>query len=144
MDYKLIIVKEAGDLSAELQTADQGHRQAFNIYDVISDYKKIKRVEHGKRGRPKTYFDLQNHVFGCMFSHTAILYDPSWMELRYENVRKSFQFLSEAEPILKESRRQPHKRAEEIWRLARKYEANLDVKFYRSEQTGNDDGTIFL
>ena len=142
MDYKLIIVKEAGDLSAELQTADQGHRQAFNIDDVISDYKKIKRVEHGKRGRPKTYFDLQNHVFGCMFSHTAILYDPSWMELRYENVRKSFQFLSEAEPILKESRRQPHKRAEEIWRLARKYEANLDVKFYRSEQTGNDDGTI--
>ena len=66
MDYKLIIVKEAGDLSAELQTADQGHRQAFNIYDVIGDYKKIKRVEHGKRGRPKTYFDLQNHVFGCM------------------------------------------------------------------------------
>ena len=44
MDYKLIIVKEAGDLSAELQTADQGHRQAFNIYDVIGDYKKIKRV----------------------------------------------------------------------------------------------------
>ena len=137
MDYKLIIVKEKGQLSAELQTADQGRRQAFNIYDVISDYKKIRRTGQGKRGRPKTYFDLQNHVFGCLFGCADFLYDATWMELRYDNVRKSFLFLNEAEPILKESRRQPYKTAEEIWRLARKYEAKLDVNMYRSEENDN-------
>ncbi len=143
MDYNLVVVKENGQLSAELQTADQSRRQAFNIYDVISDYKKIKRTEQGKRGRPKTYFDLQNHVFGCLFGCEDFLYDAVWMELRYDNVRRSFQFLTEAEPILKESRRQPYKRAEEIWRLARKYEANLNVTMYRGEKNDNDGASSY-
>ena len=143
MDYNLVVVKENGQLSAELQTADQSRRQAFNIYDVISDYKKIKRTEQGKRGRPKTYFDLQNHVFGCLFGCEDFLYDAVWMELRYDNVRRSFQFLTEAEPILKESRRQPYKRTEEIWRLARKYEANLNVTMYRGEKNDNDGASSY-
>lgn len=143
MDYNLVVVKENGQLSAELQTADQSRRQAFNIYDVISDYKKIKRTEQGKRGRPKTYFDLQNHVFGCLFGCEDFLYDAVWMKLRYDNVRRSFQFLTEAEPILKESRRQPYKRAEEIWRLARKYEANLNVTMYRGEKNDNDGASSY-
>ena len=129
MEYKLIITKENGDTSAELQTLDQSHRQAFNLLDVILDYTNIKRAEHGKRGRPKTYFDLQNHVFGCLFSNIEVPYDAAWMELRYDNVKKSFQFLSEAEPVLKESRKLPHKRAEEIWKLARKYDAKLICKY---------------
>ena len=42
MEYKLIITKENGDTSAELQTLDQSHRQAFNLLDVILDYTNIK------------------------------------------------------------------------------------------------------
>mgnify|MGYP000008887232 FL=1 len=142
MEYKLIITKENGDTSAELQTLDQSHRQAFNLLDVILDYTNIKRTEHGKRGRPKTYFDLQNHVFGCLFSNTEVPYDAAWMELRYDNVKKSFQFLSEAEPVLKESRKLPHKRAEEILKLARKYDAKLSVNIYQSEQSSIESGSI--
>ena len=112
MEYKLIITKENGDISAELQTLDQSHRQAFNLLDVILDYTNIKRTEQREAwGGLKTYFDLQNHVFGCLFSNTEVPYDAAWMELRYDNVKKSFQFLSEAEPVLKESRKLSHKRA---------------------------------
>ena len=64
------------------------------------------------------------------------------MELRYDNVKKSFQFLSEAEPVLKESRKLPHKRAEEIWKLARKYDAKLSVNIYQSEQSSIESGSI--
>ena len=58
MEYKLIIAKENGDISAELQTLDQSHRQAFNLLDVILDYTNIKRTEHGKRGRPWELMEL--------------------------------------------------------------------------------------
>ena len=44
---------------------------------------------------------------------------------------------------MKESRRQPYKRAEEIWRLARKYEANLNVTMYRGEKNDNDGASSY-
>lgn len=140
MEYRLTIIKDDNVFEAWLSDDKYDRHVKFNVANIIGDYIEIRRTEQGKRGRPKICYDLDKHIFGCLFGEISEFEYPDWIELRYKDVKHSFQFLQRAKFILSDSGLSNKKRATEIDTLRKRYGAHLNFQAtYRNDQKNEDE-----
>lgn len=124
MGFLLEIWKGDTGVGAWLSDEKAERGEEFDIENVIGDYYAIRKREKARKtGRWITnYDDLDTHVFGGLFGERNFPYDYSWIELRYETIKKSFLFLERAKKLL-DSKAPLIKKRQELWTLSRQYDS---------------------
>lgn len=124
MNYKLYIVRENGDVTAEFQDPESGWRNCFDITTVIGDYLTAECKRQGKAGRPQIYYQLEGHIFDKAWSRM----DPAWLDYYVADVRTSFKFLKQALEIVNAPKLTPSKKEAMLNALRNEFKIQLNFQ----------------
>lgn len=103
MEYKIVIVKENGTVSADLRDCTKELILEFNISNVIGDFIAIRKSKQDAEGHRRICYDLASHVFSGTFDAPLGEQEEYWNESKYDDVKASFRFLKKAMSVINDS-----------------------------------------